>query len=99
MFFQAQLGAEHPGRIEEGVAVHDTVPHELGIFQPGDHAEHPLLLAPLEVGLEAHDVIQGALLIFGPQLYIGPRTVAGVGIHKATGRSGPKRMVSAPRAP
>ena len=63
--------------------MHDAIPHELGIFQPGDHAEHPLLFAPLEVGLEAHDVIQGAFLIFGPQLDIGPWTVSGVGIHKA----------------
>ena len=33
VLFQAQLGAEHPGRIEEGVAVHDAIPHELGILQ------------------------------------------------------------------
>ena len=83
VLFQAQLGAEHPGRIEEGVAVHDAIPHELSVLKARDHAEHPLLLAPLEVGLEAHDVVQGAFLIFGPQLDIGPWTVSGVGIHKA----------------
>ena len=72
VFFQVQLSAEHPGRIQKGVAVHDAVPHELRMFQTRDHAEHPLLLAPLEVCLEAHDVIQGALLIFGAQLHVGP---------------------------
>lgn len=82
MFFQAQLGAEHPGRIQKGVAVHHTVAHKLRIFQPGDHAEHPLLLTPFEVCLEAHDVIQGALLIFCAQLHICPRTVAGVGVYQ-----------------
>ena len=82
MFFQAQLGAKHPGRIQKSVAVHHAVAHKLRIFQPGDHAEHPLLLTPFEVCLEAHDVIQGALLIFCAQLHICPRAVAGVGVYQ-----------------
>ena len=70
--------------------MHDTVPHELGMFQAGDHAEYPLLLSPLEVGLEAHDVVQGALLVLGPQLDVGPGAVAGVGVHQAHRAQGAK---------
>ena len=62
--------------------MHHAVAHKLGIFQSGDHAEHPLLLTPFEVCLEAHDVIQGALLIFCAQLHICPRAVAGVGVYQ-----------------
>ena len=79
---QEQARVQHTGRIQKGIAVHDTVPHELGIFQARDHAEHPLLLAPLEVGLEAHDIIEGAFLILGAELDIGPGAVAGVGVHQ-----------------
>ena len=43
--------------------MHDAVPDELGVPEAGYHAEHPLLLAPFQVCLETHDVIQGPLLI------------------------------------
>ncbi len=33
VLFQAEPCAQHPGCIQEGVAVHDAVPHELGMFR------------------------------------------------------------------
>ena len=63
--------------------MHDAVPDELGVPEAGYHAEHPLLLAPFQVGLETHDVIQGPLLIFGPELDVGPGAVAGAGVDEA----------------
>ena len=83
MLLEVQAGAQHPGRVEEGVAVHDAVPDELGVLEAGDHAEHPLLLPPFQVGLEAHDIIQRPLLIFSPELDVGPRAVARAGVDEA----------------
>ena len=53
-FLCTAKGIQHTARVNACLLY---TSHELGIFQPGDHAEHPLLLSPLEVGLEAHDVI------------------------------------------
>ena len=63
--------------------MHDAVPDELGVLEAGYHAEHPLLLAPFQVCLETHDVIQGPLLIFGPELDVGPGAVAGARVPQA----------------
>ena len=47
----------------------------------------------LRLALEAHDIIEGALLVLGTELDIGPGAVAGVGVPtRPTGRRGPKRM-------
>ena len=83
MLFQAETPLQHPGRIQEGVAVHDTVPHEFRVLQAGDHGEDPLLLAPLEVGLEAHDIVERPILVLGPELDIGPGAVAGARVNEA----------------
>ena len=60
--------------------MHDAVPDKLGVLEARNHGEDPLLLPPLEVGLEAHDVVEGALQILGPQLDVGPGAVAGAGV-------------------
>ena len=68
--------------------MHNAVAHELGVLQAGDHREHPLLLAPFQVGLEAHQVVQRAAGVLGPQLDVGPGAVAGAGVpqaHRAQG--------------
>ena len=83
VLLEAEPCAQHPGCVEEGVAVHDAVPDKLGVLEAGYHAEHPLLLAPFQVCLETHDVIQGPLLIFGPELNVGPGAVAGAGVDEA----------------
>ena len=82
MLVQEKARVQHTGRIEEGVPVHDAVPHELGVFEAGDHAEHPLLLAPLQIRLEADDVVQRPLLVLGAELDVRPGAVAGVGVHQ-----------------
>ena len=80
MVLQVQPAGEHPGGIQEGIPVHDAVADKLGVFQAGNHRKDPLLLPPLEVGLEAHNVVQRPLPVFGPELDIGPGAVAGAGI-------------------
>ena len=50
---------EQTGGVQIGVAVHDAVAEEFRVLQTGDHGEHPLLLRPGQVGLEAHDVVDG----------------------------------------
>ncbi len=48
--------------------MHLSVAHELGVFQSWDHAEDPFLLGELEIGLEAHQVVQRACQVVLPQL-------------------------------
>jgi hypothetical protein len=38
--------------------VHLAVTLELGLFQPGDQAEYPLLFGKFQVGLEADQVVK-----------------------------------------
>ena len=54
--------------------MHHAKAHELGVLQARDQPQHPLLLAPLEVGLEAHQVPEPAVLVFLAQLHhrVGP---------------------------
>ena len=64
------------GRVHVGVAVDHPVADELGALEAGDHPEDALLLAPLELGLEAHDrpVAGGEVVL--PQLHDGVRAAA-----------------------
>ena len=57
-------------------------------MQGGDHGEHPLLLAPFQVGLEAHQIVDGAVGVVTPQLHHGVGLTAGLGIHQAAGLQG-----------
>ena len=52
---ELQGGIQQPG-LQEGVAVHHPEADELGALQAWDQAQHPFLLTPLQVGLEAHQV-------------------------------------------
>ena len=56
--------------------------------QGGDHGEHPLLLRPSEVGLEAHQVIDGAHRVVPPQLDHGEGLLPGLGVPEAPGLQG-----------
>ena len=51
--------------------MHHAVAGELGVLKPRDHREHPLLLAPLEARLEAHQVVQRGLGVLLPELHHG----------------------------
>ena len=48
--------------------MHDTVAHELGVFQRRDHGEHALLLTEFQVGLTADQIVQRAVRVVAAQL-------------------------------
>ena len=87
-----QALAQHPGRVDEGVAVDAAQARELGRVQGRDHAKDPLLFPVGELGLEAHQIERGAVHVFRPQLHhgIGPPARARVGqadrLHGAKGQ-------------
>ena len=68
---ELQAGVQQLRRLQEGVAVHHAVPHELRLLQPGDQPQHPRLLPPLEVGLEPHQIPEAAVPVLLPQLHHG----------------------------
>ena len=80
---EAQALVQQPGAVQKGVAVHHAVAGEFSVRKARYHGKDPLLLAELEVGLKAHDVVQRARLVLPPQLDVGPGAVAGGGVHKA----------------
>src|SRR5258708_4003305 len=82
---QAQGRIEQTRTVEKRVAVQPAQPRELGLLQAGDCAEEPRLLAVLELGLEAHDVPQGAERVVLAELHDGPWTMAGARIAQANG--------------
>lgn len=82
--------------VDKGIAVHDTVAEELSVLQARHHMEDALLLAKGQVGLEAHQIIGGLLLVLGTQLNRrqGRRPVRGS--VRPTGFMAPKRIASLP---
>ena len=61
--------------------MHDAEARERGPFQPRDHPEHPFLFAPLQVGLESHQVPELAGPVLLPELDHGvwpERATAGI---------------------
>ena len=86
--FQAVVPVKKPGRIQIGVAVHDAVAQEPGVLQGGDHGEYPLLLRPFQVGLEAHQIIDGAVGVVFAQLHHRVGIPACFGIRQALGLQG-----------
>ena len=75
---------------DKGIAVHDTVAEELSVLQARHHMEDALLLAKGQVGLEAHQVIGGLLLVLGTQLNRRPRATSGTRVGEADGLHGAK---------
>ena len=78
--------------------MHDAVPDELSMGKSGYHAENPLLLAKLQIGLKTNQVIKRVLQIFCAQLKHCPGPVPGFGSLSPTGFMGPNRMASCPLA-
>ena len=52
-------------------------PHELGLLEPGNHAQHARLLSPLQLRLKAHEAVVIAGQIVLAQLHGGVRLPSG----------------------
>src|SRR3546814_6643281 len=82
-------GVEQARRIDEGVAMQAAEARELGVFQAGNGAEDAGLLAVLQLGLEADDVVERAERIVLAELHhgVGPlvavRVVQADRLHRA----------------
>jgi len=48
------------GRINVGVPVHHAVAHEFRLLQARNHPQDSFLLSPLQISLEAHDIVESA---------------------------------------
>ncbi len=68
--------------------MHLAVTHELGLLQPGDHAENALLFRVGQVGLEADQIVQAAGQVVLAQLDHGERPPAGARVLQAHGAHG-----------
>jgi len=75
------------GRVDEGVAVDLAEALEVGALEAGDHAQHPLLLAPLHARLEAHQVQLALRQVLLAELDdgVGPPAVGAVEAHRLHG--------------
>ena len=85
------VGSQQQRRGDKRVAVHLPVADELGLLQPGDHAQHALLLGVGQVGLEADQIVQRAGQVVLAQLSDRIRPVAGARVvqpHRAHGPVG-----------
>ena len=72
--------------------------HELGIREAGDHAEDALLLAPLELGLEAHHREMAGRQVVLPELHHRERSTTRARIDEADRLHGPEAQRVAPAA-
>ena len=92
-----QGGTQKFGRGDKGVAVHLTEALELGILQPGDHAQDAFLFGEFEIGLKADEVVKTAREIILTKLNNGIRTPACARVAQADGAHGTegKRINSA----
>ena len=95
---EIEVGRQQTRRVDEGVAVDGAQAHELGVLQARDEAEDPLLLPVLQLGLKAHQVVERAFPVFGPQLHHRKGLAAGVGVDQPHGLHGAEQSVGYPRA-
>ena len=86
--FQAVVAVQQAGGIQIGVAVHDAVAQELGVPEGGNHGEHPALLRPFQMGLEAHQIVDGAVGVVLAELHHGVGVPARLGVGQALGLQG-----------
>ena len=77
--------------------MHDTVAHELSVFQCRDHGEHALLLTEFQVGLAADQIVQRAVRVVAAQLQDRIRILAGFRVRQADGleNAEPQRVKAA----
>ena len=60
--------------------MHDAVAQEFRVVQSGDHGKHPPLLREFQMGLEAHQIVNGAVGVVPPELHhgVGPPPRPGI---------------------
>ena len=86
--FQPVIPVQQPGGIQEGVPVHDAVAQEFRVVQSGDHGKHPPLLREFQMGLEAHQIVNGAVGVVPTKLHHGVGPPACPGIVQSPGLQG-----------
>ena len=79
--------------------MHHAEPDELGVLEPGNQPQHALLLAPLQLRLEAHQAVVIAGQVVLPQLHGCVRRAARARIDEADRlhRPEPQRVQAAVR--
>ena len=88
MGFELEGFGEERGGVDVGVAVDLAVAEEVGVFEAGDEAEDSVLLAELEVVLEADEVVAVGAEVFLAELDYGVGPAAGFGVGEAYGLHG-----------
>ena len=74
-----EVGRQNTRRVDKGVAVDGAQAHEFGLLQARDEPEDPFLRPVLQLGLEAHQVVERAFPVFGPELDYREGLAAGSG--------------------
>ena len=92
------IAVQQAGGVQVGVSVHHPIAHVLGVFQSWDHREHPFLLPPLQMGLEAHDVVKRAVGIVPAQLHHGIWLFPRLWVGQAPGLEGAEAQCLLPPA-
>ena len=82
---ELQSFGEEGGGVDVGVAVDLAVAEEGCVFEAGDEAEDALLLAELQMILEADEVVAVGAEVFLAKLDDGVRPATGLGIGEADG--------------
>ena len=86
--FQPVIPVQQPGGIQEGIPVHDAVPQKFRVPQGGDHRKYPPLLREFQMGLEAHQIVNGAVGVVPTKLHHGVGPPACPGIVQSPGFQG-----------
>ena len=88
--FSRSSAIQEARAVDEGVAVQPAQPGELGPLQAGDHPQHAGLLAMLQLGLEADDIVERAQRVVLPELNHRMRPAAGARVGEAHGLHRPE---------
>ena len=64
------------GRIDKCVAMHHAIAQKFGVTKSGNHLQHAFLIRPLQICLEADDIVQRTSQIILSKLHHGMRAFA-----------------------
>ncbi len=85
-----QKTVEAARRIHVDVSVHNAHSHEFRPFEAGNEAKDTLLLAPAQIGLKAHHVVERPFQIVLAELHCGIGPCAAAGVFQSHGTQGPE---------